>query len=92
LSGVEPRVVDDPEELRYELWLDDRLAGQIRYTIREDGTVVLVHTEIDPSLEGRGLGNVLVQGALDDLRERRIEYIPLCPFVRAYLQRHPRSD
>jgi predicted GNAT family acetyltransferase len=35
---------------------------------------------------------VLVQGALDDLRERGIEYIPLCPFVRAYLQRHRRTD
>ena len=86
-----PRVADNPEELRYELWLDDRLAGEIRYTIREDGTVVLVHTEIDPSLEGQGLGNVLVQGALDDLRGRGIDYIPLCPFVRAYLQRHPQS-
>jgi uncharacterized protein len=91
VSGVEPRVVDNPEELRYELWQDDRLAGQIRYTIREDGRVVLVHTEIDPSLEGRGLGNSLVQGALDDLRERGLEYVPLCPFVRAYLQRHPQS-
>jgi predicted GNAT family acetyltransferase len=88
---VEPRVVDNPNELRYELWLDDRLAGEIRYTIRDDGKVVLVHTEIDPSLEGQGLGNVLVQGALDDLRERGIDYVPLCPFVRAYLQRHPQS-
>jgi predicted GNAT family acetyltransferase len=88
---VEPRVVDNPNELRYELWLDDRLAGEIRYTIRDDGKVVLVHTEIDPSLEGQGLGNVLVQGALDDLRERGIDYVPLCLFVRAYLQRHPQS-
>jgi predicted GNAT family acetyltransferase len=88
---VGPRVADNRDELRYELWLDDRLGGEIRYTIREDGTVVLVHTEIEPSLEGRGLGNVLVQGALDDLRERGIEYIPLCPFVRAYLQRHPQD-
>lgn len=85
------RVVDHPEELRYELWLDERLAGEIRYTIRDDGAVVLVHTEIDPKLEGRGLGNVLVQGALDDLKERGIEYVPVCPFVRAYLRRHPQD-
>ena len=88
---MQPRVVDNPNELRYELWLDDRLVGEIRYTIREDGKVVLVHTEIEPDLEGQGLGNALVQGALDDLREREIEYVPLCPFVRAYLQRHPQS-
>ncbi|HVS86259.1 MAG TPA: GNAT family N-acetyltransferase [Gaiellaceae bacterium] len=87
---MEPRVVDNPEELRYELWLGDRLAGQINY-VREDGKVVLVHTEVDPSLAGQGLGNALVQGALDDLRERSVEYVPLCPFVTAYLRRHPQD-
>lgn len=92
MAAKEPltRVVDNPQELRYELWLDDRLAGEIRY-VRENGKVVLVHTEIDPSLEGQGLGNVLVQGALDDLKARGLEYVPLCPFVAAYLRRHPQD-
>lgn len=87
---MEPRVVDNPEELRYELRLGDRVAGEIRYVL-EDGKVLLVHTEVDPSLEGPGLGNVLVQGALDDLRERGVGYVPVCPFVTAYLRRHPQS-
>ena len=85
------RVVDNPKKHRYELWLGDELAGEIRYTLRDDGKLVLVHTEIDPSHKGEGLGNVLVQGALDDLRERGIEYVPVCPFVRAYLRRDPQS-
>ena len=85
---MEPRVIDNPEALRYELWLGNELAGEIRYT-REDGKVVLVHTEVEPRHKGEGLGNVLVQGALDDLRERGLEYRVVCPFVRAYLRRHP---
>ena len=88
---MEPRVIDDPEELRYELWLGTQLAGEIRYTREEDGTVVLVHTEVDPAHKGEGLGNVLVQGALDDLRERGLVYRVVCPFVAAYLRRHPQS-
>ena len=88
---MEPRVVDNAEELRYELRLGDELAGEIRYIRDDDGKVVLVHTDIEPKLEGQGLGGVLVQGALDDLRERGIEYVPLCPFVAAYLRRHPQS-
>jgi predicted GNAT family acetyltransferase len=88
---VEPRVVENPEQERYELWLGDEFAGEIRYTLRDDRKLVLVHTEIDPSHKGEGLGNVLVQGALDDLRERGIEYVPVCPFVRAYLRRHPQG-
>ena len=87
---MEPRVIDNPNEFRYELWLGSELAGEIRYT-REDGKVVLVHTEVEPSHKGEGLGNVLVQGALDDLRERGLAYRAVCPFVTAYLRRHPQS-
>jgi uncharacterized protein len=87
---MEPRVVDNPADDRYELWLDDRLAGEIRYT-RAGERVVLVHTEVGPEYKGKGLADVLVKGALDDLRERGIEYVPVCPFVRAYLRRHPQD-
>lgn len=50
---------------------------------------MLVHTDIDPGYEGRGLGSKLVAGALDDLRRRGLGVVPLCPFVAAYLRRHP---
>jgi uncharacterized protein len=85
---VEPRVVDKPKESRYELWLGDTRAGFIDY-LSEPGTVLLVHTEVDPALEGQGLGVRLVAGALADLRARGLKLVPLCPFVRAYLRRHP---
>jgi predicted GNAT family acetyltransferase len=80
LVEPEARVVDNPAALRYELWLGDELAGEIRYIRDDGGKVVLVHTEIEPRHEHQGLGNVPVQGALDDLRERGIEYRVVCPF------------
>jgi uncharacterized protein len=81
------RVVDNPEERRYELWLGATRAGFIEYR-SEPGTIVLVHTEVDPAVEGRGLGTRLVAGALDDLRARDLKLVPQCPFVRAYLRHH----
>ena len=81
------RVVDNPEERRYELWLGATLAGFIEYR-SEPGTILLVHTEIDPAVEGRGLGSRLVAGTLDDLRARGVKLVPLCPFVRSYLRHH----
>jgi uncharacterized protein len=87
-ADVEPRVVDNPRERRYELWLGETRAGFINY-LSEPGTILLVHTEVDPAFEGQGLGARLVAGALDDLRARGLKLIPLCPFVRAYLRRHP---
>jgi predicted GNAT family acetyltransferase len=81
-------VRDDPQELRYEAIRDGRLVGIIRYRI-EPGVVVLVHTEVDEAVEGTGVGSQLVRGALADLRARGLRVVPLCPFVAAYLRRHP---
>ena len=81
-------VRDNPEELRYEALRDGELVGIVRYRI-EPGVVVLVHTEVDEAVEGTGVGSQLVRGALDDLRARGLELVPVCPFVAAYLRRHP---
>jgi predicted GNAT family acetyltransferase len=87
MAASEARVVDNPDELRYELWLGQTCAGFLAYR-REPGALVLVHTDIDPALEGRGLGSRLVAGALADMRTRGLKLVPLCPFVD-YLRRHP---
>lgn len=81
-------VRDNPDELRYELLVDGNLAGEILYRLRSDA-VVLVHTEVAPQFEGQGLGGKLVAGALADIRARGLRPVAVCPFVRAYLQRHP---
>ena len=81
-------VRDNPDELRYELLVDGTPAGEILYRLRSDA-VVLVHTEIAPQFEGQGLGGKLVAGALADIRARGLRPVAVCPFVRAYLQRHP---
>ena len=83
-----PRVVENTSELRYELWVGDTLAGLIRYT-REDDVVTMVHTEIEPAFEGGGYGSALVSGALDAVRAQGKRVRPLCPFVAAYVKRHP---
>jgi predicted GNAT family acetyltransferase len=56
----EPRVVDNPEQSRYELWVGSRRAGLIQYLPEEEDTLLLVHTEVDPAFAGQGLGERLV--------------------------------
>jgi len=85
------RVIDNPDELRYELWLGRTRAGFLSYR-REPGTVVLIHTDVEPALEGQGLGSRLVAGALADLRNRGLTVVPLCPFVADYVRRHPEYE
>jgi uncharacterized protein len=81
-------VRDNPEELRYEILREGELLGEILYRT-EPGAVVLVHTEVAPSAEGRGIGSRLVAGALEDIGSRGLRVVPLCPFVAAYIRRHP---
>ena len=51
--------------------------------------MVLVHTDVATSAEGSGVGSALVAGALDDIRSRGLRVVPVCPFVAAYIHRHP---
>ena len=79
-------VTDRPSELRYEIEVDGEVAGFLLYRV-EPGVLELVHTDVDP--KGQGVGGALVKGALDDIRARDLKIRPFCPFVRAYLRRHP---
>jgi uncharacterized protein len=88
IGSTEIVVQDNPDEQRYELLVDGSLLGDLQYRRRPDA-VALIHTEVSPSLEGRGLGARLVAGALDDIRARGLQVVPICPFVRAYIRRHP---
>ena len=79
---AEPRVVDNTAQHRYELWVGEERAGGIEYGI-QPGVVELIHTEIDPAFEGRGLGSRLIAGALDDIRARGLGLIqPARSFAR----------
>jgi predicted GNAT family acetyltransferase len=85
--GRKVEVHDHPAALQYEATVDGEHAGLIRYTL--DGDVVtMVHTEVDPELEGEGVGSELVRGALEDVRSQGKRVRPTCPFVRAYIEAH----
>jgi uncharacterized protein len=81
-------VRDNPGEHRYELEVDGDIAAVLLYRLRSDA-VVLVHTEVSAPFEGKGLGSELVAGALKDIRARGLRPIAVCPFARAYMERHP---
>jgi predicted GNAT family acetyltransferase len=80
-------VVDNPAELRYELHIGDELAGYIRYRL-EPGTVVLVHTDVEPRWENTWVGRTLAREALEDLRARGLFAALLCPFIIDFVRQN----
>jgi len=81
-------VKNNGDRHRYELRLDQEVVGKLLYRANQQ-TVALIHTEIDPAFEGHGLAEQLVTAALDDIRARHVHMVPICPYVEAYVQRHP---
>ena len=73
---------------RDELHADGELVGIADYTVQGD-VLVFPHTEIDPARRGRGLGAVLVQGALDDVRTTGRRIVPTCWYVAQFVDEHP---
>ncbi len=81
-------VVDNPGAARYELRVDRAVAGFITYRLKDD-SITLLHSEMNPELEGEGLGSRLAAGTLDDARARGLAVKPVCPFVVAFIESHP---
>ncbi|WP_405884712.1 N-acetyltransferase [Streptomyces sp. NBC_01136] len=85
---MEPRVVDNPDRSRYEIFDGGELAGFAEYHRYQD-EIAFIHTEIDPRFEGRGLGGALARAALDAAREGGLAVLPFCPFIRGWISKHP---
>ncbi len=83
-----PVVCDNPDAGAYEVSVGDDRAGVAAYRDRA-GVRSFTHTEIDPRFAGEGLGSVLVRHALEDTRRAGLGVRPYCPFVAAYLRKHP---
>jgi predicted GNAT family acetyltransferase len=75
------------EESRYEIRLDDVLAGFAEFQLRP-GAIRFIHTEIDPAFQGQGLAGKLAAAALDDAVARGEAIVPLCPYIAKYLETH----
>jgi uncharacterized protein len=82
-----PAIRDNTALSRFELddggvtvVLNYRLAGNM---------LTLVHTETPVAARGRGLASRLVEAVLQEARARGLKVVPRCPFVSAYLEKHP---
>ncbi len=85
-------VKDVPERRVFLALLDDGTEAGGAYYRRRGGVVTFTHTEVDPAFEGRGVGSQLAAGALAQVRDAGERFVPLCPFIRAYVERHPEFD
>lgn len=80
-------VVMNEAERRFEVQLDGETAFA-EYRLVDHG-IILPHTVVPESFEGRGVGSALAKAALGYARKQELKVIPLCPFIAAYITKHP---
>lgn len=80
-------VAHDPETSRFETEVEGHVAELV---YRVDGRrMSMLHTWVPSPIEGRGVGSALVRAAVDEAMRRDLTIVPVCSFVRAWLDRHP---
>ena len=84
------KVIHNKEKERFEIDLDGKTA-LIDYS-EQNGVLAMTHTEVPPEFEGKGIGSKLVKGALELVKNENKRVRPLCPFVAAYIERHPEYE
>ena len=83
-------VVNEEARSRYELIVDGSTAFA-EYELDGD-RIVFTHTLVPSELGGRGIGGQLIEAALADVRKRGLKVVPLCPFVKSYMEKHPETQ
>ena len=80
-------VLNNNAKQRYELAVEGHIAATY-YSIA-DGVITFIHTEVPPELGGKGIATKLIRGALDQVRADGLKVIAQCPFVKAFIEKHP---
>ncbi len=85
---MEPLAIfNNEQQQQFQVRLEGELAS-LEYRLHE-GKIVLMHTEVPVTLGGRGIGSALVGFAFNYARENHLSVKVYCPFVAAYVKRHP---
>ncbi len=63
--------------------------AEMTYSVAGSERIIIDHTDVDDSLRGQGVGLMLVEYAVEYVRKKGIKLLPLCPFTKATLLKHP---
>lgn len=81
------KVINNSAENRFEVRVGQALAV-IDY-LRKGNFLIFLHTGVPKELENQGIGSLMARTALEYAKTEKLTVLPECPFVRAYIKRHP---
>jgi predicted GNAT family acetyltransferase len=89
---VELTIDDVPERERFEARdADGELVGVLTYQLTGN-VIAYTHTKVEEQFEGHGAGGELARAAMDDARAKKRVVVPICPFLKGWLDDHHEYD
>lgn len=89
-SLIPTAVRHNPDRSRFEVLDGDTVIGRAAYVDRADERQrIFYHTEIDEAYGGKGLAGSLAAEALDATVAAGLAIVPVCPYIKKYLEKHP---
>lgn len=88
MSEMDVKREDGPTGGRYLVTIEGHTA-EMTYSKAGQTRIIIDHTGVPDALRGQGAGQALVQRAVEDARAAGIKIIPLCPFAKAQIEKHP---
>lgn len=88
MSEITVKREDGPTGGRYVAVVDGHEA-EMTYSRAGETRIIIDHTAVPDALRGKSVGLALVKAAVDDARKEGFKIIPLCPFAKATLEKHP---
>lgn len=85
--GDSPAITLNESTHRFEWTVDGHTAYEAFE--RFPGGIAYLHTIVPKELGGRGIGGTLVKHILDYAAAEGLKVRPVCPFVKAYIDKHP---
>jgi predicted GNAT family acetyltransferase len=86
MTASASNIINNEAEERFELAIGGATAI-VSYRLK-DGRISFTHTVVPEEMEGQGIGSRLVRAALDHARDRGLKVVPICSFVKGYIERH----
>ena len=66
---------------------DDKKIGEMVYSAAGPDKIIIEHTEVHPDEKGKGIGRVLLDKAIEYVRDNDLKVIPLCPYAKSMFDR-----
>lgn len=88
-TGAVVTVEHDDARSAYALtFANGEVAGRTFHTPTSADEWIFFHTEVDDEYAGPGLGGILVGQAMADVARQGRTVVPLCPFVKGWLEKN----